>query len=154
MGRQSRTAPLPDVPRATVPDAATQRVITAIITSLQAVLKLLKPFAQPEPWRYLLYESTWSDYPTVSSFLRCAHRKDALGRVWLRGLAQRSGGALTTIGVLPAGYRPTEIAAFCVYDSVAGFGRVDVYPDGQIIYGGAAGAVDVSLDGISFDTEV
>lgn len=151
--RQQRPPPLPDVPRATVPDAATQRAVTAIITAIQSIIQFLRPYVQPEPWRYLLYETTWADYPSTSSFLRCAHRKDAMGRVHLRGLTQRSGGSQNVIGVLPVNYRPSEIAVFMQYDSAAGYGRVDVYPDGRVIYGGAAGAVDVSLDGISFDTE-
>lgn len=151
MGRTSRTAPLPDVSRGNVPDAATQRVVTAIVTSLQAVLKFLKPYAEPEPWRYLLYEAGWADYATTRIYQRGGVRKDALGRVHLRGLVARTSGASTVIGVLPLGYRPAMRSMFAAY-SDTGVARVDVAPNGEVVLV-AGGTTYLSLDGINFDTE-
>jgi hypothetical protein len=149
--RQQRPPPLPDVPRATVPDAATQRAITSIITAIQSIIQFLRPFKQPEPWRFLLFEAGWQDYATNPIYQRAAHRKSPLGRVYLKGLVARASGSSTVIGVLPVGYRP-PMRVMTAALSDTGIARVDVAPSGEVVLV-SGGTTFVTLDGISFDTE-
>lgn len=135
MGRTSRTAPLPDVPRGSVPDAATQRIITAIVTSLQAVLKFLKPYAEPEPWKPLPLESDVSNYSTAYQVAQ--YRKDAFGRVHVRAEVAVTGahGGNHVLAVLPVNYRPPSACIFVVGDSSgSATGAVGVETTGEIVH--------------------
>lgn len=156
MPRLSRTAPLPDVPRSEVPDATTQRAITSITTALQAVLKFLKPYAQPEPWRVLPYFSDWAR--ALATLQEPQFRKEPGNYVELRGWTYTPTGGSSTIAVLPLGYRPplrTSFTCACVSGGSNVFSRVDVVEDGRILLiSPAVGAnTNVSLSNIRFDVE-
>lgn len=119
-----------------------------VITSLQAVLKLLAPFDEPEAAQGVIYQTTWTDSEPVK------FKKDPLGRVYLSGSAARSGGALGNVFVLPANYRPLKTRQFHCPITGGTSALVQVLASGLVLYSGAAGAVTVSLDPISFDTRV
>lgn len=116
-------------------------------TSLRAIVKFLLPYVQKEDWIAVTYQSTWSDSTPV------VYRRNPDGRVFFRGAAARSGGALGNICVLPAGYRPPTLRQ--LHCSITGgtSALVQVQTDGVVLYSGGAGAVTVSLDSISFETE-
>lgn len=155
MPRQSRTAPLPDVPRAEVPEAATQRAITSIVTVIQAIVAFLRPFKEPEAWKSLPYSSNWGGI-TLTTLAQPAYRKDAMNDVCLRGWVE-STGAATTIAVLPINYRPALRVSFtcAAISGTNQFSRVDVVEDGRVILvtPAAAAGVAVSLSNIRFSTE-
>ena len=122
--------------------------IEKLVTAVQAVLKFLRPFDQPDPWHLVsTYQSTWIDATPVK------FRVDPLGRVFLRGAAARSGGALTPVFVLPVAYRPLTTRSFHCSITGGTSALVQVQADGVVVYGGGAGAVTVALDSISFDTD-
>lgn len=113
----------------------------------------------PEPWKPLPLASLWRNYG--QSFSTSGYRKDARGRVYVRGLVAKDGDPLTdeVIATLPAGYRPPEWLVFPVATgaSPAGqlYGRADVNPSGEIVWrAGATGAGEfVSLETLSFWAE-
>ena len=82
-----------------------------VITSLQAVLKLLRPFDDPDPWHRPTLNAGWVLDPATALFgdpLQPGYKKDPLGRVHLRGWVTRTSGIDTVIFTLPAGYRPSH----------------------------------------------
>jgi hypothetical protein len=118
--------------------------------------------ATPDPWHALPYAAGWSDYG--QGWSAGAYRKDASGKVHLRGLATQAGDpppvGLTVFATLPPGYRPTAQTLFAVGAGPPdGYGRVDVHPNGDVvlIVGGAQPASlapdFVSLDTVSFWTD-
>ena len=152
--RNNRNRPVPEVSRQPVADSGTQRAIDAIVTTITALVRFAQPFVQPESWKLLPYHAaTWTDYPAVGSVVphRPSYRKNAMGRVELRGVAQRSGGT-EIIGVLPVGYRPAKGVLIHVYVSIGN--SLLIVSDGQmLINGDPGGAAVLSLDGVTFDTE-
>jgi hypothetical protein len=97
--------------------------------------------------------NSWTNYNSATH-TAAAYRKDANGRVHLKGLIKDGTvGDGTPPFTLPAGYRPPVHANFAV---IAGgdFGRVEVQSDGDVtvIHVGSGSNGYVSLDGISFDT--
>ncbi len=155
MPRQSRTSPLPDVARAEVSDAATQRAVTAIVTAIQAIVAFLRPFKEPEAWRPMTYGANWAG-TTLTTLAQPAFRKDAMNTVMLRGWAACSGTA-TSIAILPIGYRPALRLSFAC-PAVSGtnqYARIDVVEDGRVVLVAptAAAAVEVSLSNIRFSVE-
>ena len=110
-----------------------------------------------EGWQSLAFASGWSNYET--GFATVSFRKDQLGRVYLRGLAEKSGGTPAledVIGTLPEGYRPTGRLIFEVATGEPhSGGRVDVLPDGTVRWeGGSTTEFDyTSLSTISFSTD-
>jgi hypothetical protein len=110
-----------------------------------------------EAWKALALIGGWTNYGNV--WENAGYRKDQLGIVHLRGLVTRGGPAdppTGTIAVLPDGYRPLRARLFVVQTGeTASVGRVDVHPDGEVIWiAGASGEEDyTSLDEISFDTD-
>jgi hypothetical protein len=102
-------------------------------------------------WAPLIMQNSWIDYSTA--YNTASYRKTSEGVVVLRGLVKRTGtpAAYDIIGILPEGYRPTGILIF-QNGSNSAVGRVDVYPDGRVlfIYGSASW---FSLDDISFIPE-
>lgn len=147
MAQINRDRPLPAAQQPRVSDSNAQRAFDMLFEPLREVVRFLTPFVQREPWQLLVYSSTWSD----SSTGRGRFRKDPLGFVRLDGLVARSGGALTTVGVLPEGYRPSTEQLRIVYAGGAA-GVLTVSTAGVIDYLGAAGAVNIALSGIEFDT--
>lgn len=148
VARLNRPAPLPQaqsVPRVDQP--VVQRAVDAIYGGLVAVIKFLQPFAQPQPWRDVEFQSGWQ---TFSDYLR--YRRDPLGRVHLQGNAYRSSGSSITICVLPQGCRPSQrlyFNAVTLSGATYGASRVDIDVDGRVLV--ASGSYDfVMLDGLSF----
>lgn len=119
-----------------------------VITSLQAVLKLLRPFEDPEPWQPAAFTTGWENYGAGN----VQSRKDALGQIYLRGACVRTSGALTQMFVLPISHRP-RVPLSIVGISSNLVCRLDVGTDGTVAIGaGGAPASWVSLAGITFDT--
>lgn len=83
-----------------------------------------------------------------SGFQEAGYYKDADGLVHLAGMV--TGGGLTSMFVLPTGFRPLTKHRFAVLANGA-LGYVDILADGNVTL--VAGAPWVSLDGISFLAE-
>jgi hypothetical protein len=138
------------VPRAIVPDAATQRAVTAIITAIQSIIQFLRPFKQPEPWKALPLESGVTSYNP--SYQIAQYRKDAMGRVHVRGEVAVSGahGGNHVLAVLPIGYRPPAALNLIIADNSSG-STIGVESTGQVVHINGA-HTQVSLN-FSFDSE-
>jgi hypothetical protein len=106
-------------------------------------------FPDIEAWQTPLFQSGWLDYDAGATFNPARYRKDAYGRVHLKGLVKS--GTNFTIFILPVGYRPQARVAFFVSGWQAGhvIGRIDVLTTGEV-YWVAGGTVYMSLDGITF----
>lgn len=109
----------------------------------------------PEPWKELPFQGAWTNY---GGYTTGAYRKDARGRVYLRGLVTNKAALAesSVIATLPAGYRPTGRSLFVVGDSVGGWAnRVDVLPTGDVLWisGGTTETDFTSLETISFWTD-
>ena len=138
-----------------LPQVGRPGTIEQIVTSLQAVLKLLAPYANPQPWQPVVFQNSFANYATTH--LPCAYRKGADGVVRLRGLAARAAVALNTpIFTLPAGYRPNKemnvvitAAGRSAAVAVAVTGAVTVFAADA-----AAWNTDISFACISFDTDM
>lgn len=111
----------------------------------------------PEPWRPLPFAGSWGNYG--SGYGIAGYRRDARGRVYLRGLVTKIAGTPTAaevIAVLPPGYRPTERGVFAASSGVGtpgnAYGRVDVLTTGEVLWGaGGDGEIDfTSLETVSF----
>lgn len=151
----TRSRPISDVARPQVDEPKTQRVLEAIVTSVSSLVHFIQPYVQTDPWHLLsYYDATWSDLPAIGlvSVHRPSYRKNPMGRVELRGVAQRSGGA-EIIGVLPVGYRPALGVVLPVYTTV-GTALIITSDGNMLINGDPGGAAVLSLDGVTFDTEV
>jgi hypothetical protein len=113
--------------------------------------------AVAETWHPLagLYANGWSDFGGTEQVGR--YQKDATGRVWLDGdLAPGTYVTLTTICILPVGYRPIEERVYEKQPVGVGGGAytINILPTGIVqlnnVVGGAPGIVGVS--DISFPT--
>lgn len=113
--------------------------------------------ASVETWKPLQVVTPWShygdDWPLPS------YRKDAAGRVFLRGLVKRAGGLGPggAIAVLPPGYTPvarTMSGATTYAAGVFGVSRLDIEISGELRWSGGPGGDPnfVSLDGVSLWT--
>ncbi|HEX6537485.1 MAG TPA: hypothetical protein VF041_23085 [Gemmatimonadaceae bacterium] len=104
------------------------------------------------PWQAAAYAANWSDFG--AGFATAQWRRDAAGRVWLKGLAKKAAALAIpdTILTLPAGrdVRPTTEHIFVVA-SFAGYAEVRVNPNGNVYLQAGGSATWTSLDGISFD---
>jgi len=79
------------------------------------------------------------------------YRRDATGRVWLRGTVKS--GTINTIMTLPVGFRPVGEQTF-VCRANAGLARVDVTAAGNVdlkAYISSGTNADVALDGCSWE---
>jgi hypothetical protein len=93
--------------------------------------------------------NNWVNYDVPNGYAAAGYYKDKENRVQLRGLIKDGDiAASTVLFLLPVGYRPASIQIYAVVNGNS-FGRVDVYPNGQvqILSGGNA---FLSLDGITF----
>ena len=141
-----------EIGRVKVADAETNRALTSVVTTLEAVLRFLAPFVRPSGWKKPAWGAGWQDYTgAIGTYQTAAYKKDPLNRVHLRGLVERASGAATTIMVLPIGHRPAKQKVFVVFGS-SGVGRVDVHSDGVVEYS-SGGVTFLSLEGISFDLD-
>lgn len=113
-----------------------------------------------EAWQPLPYVGGWGDY-APSAWEGGSFRRNQLGEIELRGLIGVASGGPTsgsTIALLPAGYRPRRSQLFSVLTNGDGaylVGRVDVRPDGQVVWQyGQGGEVDLTtLAGIVFTVD-
>jgi hypothetical protein len=109
------------------------------------------PLSPPEAWQALALVAGWTEYSASSR--EPSFRKDQLGIVHVRGLANRAAGPPgggDPMAFLPAGYRPAERELFSVTDGGTTHLRIDVLPDGQILWMGGSASPTVSLAGIAF----
>lgn len=157
VARLNRPTGLPQITPQRVDQPVVQRAVDAITRALTAVLNFLQPFAQPDKWHVVgalnepAFGTGWQNYAGGGTFQLASFRKNPLGRVELRGLVARTAGAVTTIFVLPQGYRPAKQEVLFTGGST-GAGRVDVYSDGQVVYV-SGGVTFFTLSNITFDTE-
>ena len=146
-----RNRPLPPAPPPRVDDGKLQRAFEALFVPLREVIRFLRPFVQPEKWQVVTYVPGWIDLP--GTYGRSSFKKDPLGRVLLRGIAQRTSGVATQICVLPEGYRPSFTQIFIASSNSVDC-RLDIGPEGIVTLAAGGLATNyVSLNGISFDTE-
>jgi len=92
--------------------------------------------------------NSWVSFDTTTWYSPSFTRTTA-GVVELRGLVKNgSGGVITT---LPAGFRPNKQIIFTTLSSGSNaIARVDVFPDGTVLWQGGGDNSWVSLDGINF----
>ena len=95
------------------------------------------------------FNTGWGNYG--GSWQGAEYYKDPMGIVHLRGLVKRSSGSATIIFTLPSGHRPASDITFPT-SSNAAFANVDINTYGNVIIVGGSPTVDVSLNGITFDT--
>jgi hypothetical protein len=114
----------------------------------------------PEAWKALPFQGSWGNY--ASGWAAGGYRKDARGRVYLRGLVSKVDGvpaADDVIAALPADYRPAMRSLFVVGAGASSvgqaYGRVDVLANGNVVWitGGAGEGDFTSLETISFWTD-
>ena len=149
MTRLNRNSPLPDAARPQVADSQIQRAFDTLATPLIEVIKFLTPFRQPEKWTNADFTTGWVDYNVNTT----QSRKDALGRVELRGACYRASGALTAMFVLPVNHRPKRAFSFVSISNNL-VCRIDVDTTGEVSIGsGGAPGVWVSVSGINFHAE-
>jgi hypothetical protein len=110
--------------------------------------------AAVEAWQPIQLIGAWSRYS--SDYAAAGVRKDAAGRVYLRGLIKRAGGPVAndTIAVLPAEFRPAVrvLVGSMMGTTANAAGRLDISPAGEIVWtSGPTGDPNyTSLDNISF----
>lgn len=155
MARPRQNPALPQVASQQVKDLSDiQRVSDKIVSVLKAVVEFLEPYVNPGDWKKPEYVTGWVDFPT-SPFSGFRYRKDPMGYVHFRGMAQRSSGASTNIAQMPSGYRPlnTEIFTTSCSDTYC---RLDVNSTGVVAVAATAGSLAnyVSLSGITYKAEL
>lgn len=107
-------------------------------------------------WSNLTLSAGWVNLDSGSNTL-AQYRKDAQGRVWVRGTIKNGTTTDgTTIATLPAGYTPASIHRFVVSNSLGSGGaaaKIIVNADGTMTIRGVVTATDLSLDAINFSTD-
>lgn len=92
-------------------------------------------------WADFAFANSWSNYEAIeNTYFKVKYAKDALGRVWMRGLAKA--GMLTemiSMGNLPVGFRPSHNVHLTT-TSTNGHGLLRVYTDGGIAWSNTGGA--------------
>jgi hypothetical protein len=96
-------------------------------------------------WTAATLTNSWVTFG--GTFPTPGYRKDANGRVYLRGVI-KTGAVGTTAFTLPAGYRPPAKVGFSPLNSTAG-AELDVNADGTVVPSGGSNTY-VGLDGVSF----
>lgn len=96
------------------------------------------------------FENSWVNFD-VSTFRGARFWKDAVGVVHLEGLLTggTGPGASAVLFTLPTGYRPALSHQFAVIANNA-LGRVDVEPDGQVVWRAGGTNAFLSISGITF----
>ena len=128
----------------TVTTATHKDVVDGRVTAINAAgsTQSIKTYTIPL-WTPLALQNSWIDYsPPYAS---ASYTKTSAGLIVLKGLVKNGSG---TIGILPAGYRPSNGVMFENSTNSAG-GRVDVTASGSIIMSVGNNAW-FSLDGIAF----
>ncbi|MBP1178494.1 hypothetical protein [Methylobacterium sp. PvR107] len=98
---------------------------------------------------------SWSNLG--SGYDGASFQKDRYGRVTLDGLLSGSGivAGGVTVFTLPAGFRPAGMKRCLAYAIVGGPAvtvPVDILPNGAVVYNGPAGATQLALSGVAFQT--
>lgn len=101
-----------------------------------------------QDWVALSLKNSWVTYS--NDWTTGSYWKDSQGFVHLTGLVKNGSGNIAT---LPAGYRPAIREVYHVITSGEVEGRVDVYPDGEIVPSAIASNTWVTLSGITFYAE-
>jgi hypothetical protein len=99
-----------------------------------------------------LYAANWSDFDAGHAV---QYRKDATGRVWLRGLAKKAVALALpdTILTLPAGFRPTRADnPVSVASNAGGYTELRVNTAGAVFIWVGGSAVWTGADMFGFDT--
>ncbi len=113
----------------------------------------------PEPWRALPLADVWRNYG--GGYSTAAYRRDARGRVYVRGLVSKDGTPVQgdVIATLPPGYRPAARSLFVVGSGGSSvgevYGRIDVLTSGALLWwaGGGVESDYIGLETISFWTD-
>ena len=147
VSRLDRNRPLPEAIQPRVDESKIQKALDALFIPLREVGRFLQPFVQPEKWQPGEFLSGWADLDG-----RAGSKKDPLGRVHLRGYVGRTSGATVEIMRLPLAHRPTTAIDFAVYTSAGAVGHLEISAGGIVTYVTGT-ATDMSLEGVSFDTE-
>lgn len=126
------------------------------IAKLQGTTRPVRPSAETvdRSWQPLTLINGWEAWG--GSFAPPSWRRDALGRIWLRGLLR--GGASTAnttsnvFTVIPEGARPTHILLFTSMRTSTALVRVQLSPSGSMqVFGTDHSTVEfLPLDGISW----
>ncbi len=156
VARLNRPTGLPQITTQRVDQPVIQRAVDAITRTLIAVVNFLQPFAQPQPWVAVPFNSDWT--ATLSTLQAPQFRKDPLGYVELRGWASTATGVSNVIAVLPVTHRPptrSSFPAFRLNGATYTVARLDVDVDGRVLMASpAVGAGDsVTLSGIKFSVD-
>lgn len=107
------------------------------------------PVDTPTPWAAPTLLNSWVTSGGAKPAV--GYRRDATGRVWLRGSVKS--GTINTIMTLPVGFRPVGEQTF-VCRANAGLARVDVTAAGNVdlkAYISSGTNADVALDGCSWE---
>jgi hypothetical protein len=144
LSRPKRDSPLPELQPVRVEDSKTQRGFEMLSSVLRAVLQLLQPLAQPEPWQDITLYDGATVYLSKPQF-----RRNALGRIEMRGGATT--GTTVTFGTIPVTHRPAiDQYMPATVDSAGSF--VQVSTSGELSIPAGGGSSIVQMCG-SFDTE-
>jgi hypothetical protein len=110
-------------------------------------------FAADTGWQAPTLAAGWTNF--AGGFTVAGYKRDATGRVHLRGLIQKNVAIVAgdVPFTLPAGFRPTGAEMFDRLCQDGAQKRIDVGAAGGVaVQTGTAGAAWVTLAGISFDT--
>lgn len=139
------SAPTPVTTKSYTVITATQKdVVDGRVTAINAAgsTQSIKTYTVPL-WTSLALQNSWVDYsPPYSS---AAYTKTNAGLIVLKGRVKNGSG---TVGILPAGYRPSNGIIFENSSNDAG-GRLDITASGSIIMSVGTSAW-FSLDGVAF----
>lgn len=153
--RLHRDRSLPDVLSVRVSDPTVQRALDALAGALRAVLQVLQPIAQPQPFRPLPLNGDWARLSATITSPSYVRNRTC---VELAGAVKTAAGGSAVIAVLPADCRPQLSRTFTVgiYNAGRTTGTVDVLSDGRVslVSPAVAANVEVYLDGVRFDTRV
>lgn len=125
---------------------------TNVSSSWTSVNALLYSTTAAAIWTALPTQNGWGWYGY--SYQTPQYTKAADDIVTLRGLL-RGGTATngTVIATLPAGYRPSAVEIFDVASTDGNWGRVDVFPNGDVVVRDFINPTWVALESISFIAE-
>lgn len=128
-----------------------------VITSLQAVLKLLRPFDEPNTWQNMKLQGDWAhaSAPSGADAHVPQYVVDPLGRVELRGWTITPSAASQVICQLPPGARPSRVVGAAASSTAGTFLFLNVHSSGLVVVVPLLAPGDaVCLDGVRFDTRV
>lgn len=128
----------------TVTTATHKDVVDGRVTAINAAgsTQSIKTYTIPL-WTSLALQNSWIDY--APPYTSAAYTKTSAGLIILKGMVRAGSG---TVGILPAGYRPSNGIIFENSSNDAG-GRLDVTASGSILMS-VGSNIYFSLDGVAF----